>query len=82
MAPSLLDYEGELALVIGRRCRHVPRARAAEVIAGYCIVNDVGIAMKPPTMLQVGDVVRIEIDPLGVIENPVVAEPDETVRIE
>jgi 2-keto-4-pentenoate hydratase/2-oxohepta-3-ene-1,7-dioic acid hydratase in catechol pathway len=30
-----LDYEGELGFVIGRRCRHVPRDRAPEVIAGY-----------------------------------------------
>ena len=38
-----LDYEGELGFVIGRRCRHVPRARAHEVIAGYLIVNDVTV---------------------------------------
>ena len=38
-----LDYEGELAVVIGRRCRHVPAARAAEVIAGYTICNDVSV---------------------------------------
>jgi 2-keto-4-pentenoate hydratase/2-oxohepta-3-ene-1,7-dioic acid hydratase in catechol pathway len=25
---AALDYEGELGFVIGRRCRHVPRARA------------------------------------------------------
>jgi 2-keto-4-pentenoate hydratase/2-oxohepta-3-ene-1,7-dioic acid hydratase in catechol pathway len=37
------DYEGELALVIGRRCRRVPKARAHEVIAGYTIVNDVSV---------------------------------------
>jgi len=161
----LLDYEGELAFVIGRRCRHVPRDRAAEVIAGYCIVNDVSVrdwqlrtptmtmgksfdthgpmgpwivtpheignphalelrtwvngeerqhsntkhliydcfaqvehlstaftlepgdvvstgtpagvggAMTPPTFLRVGDVVRIEIERIGAIENPVVEEP-------
>jgi 2-keto-4-pentenoate hydratase/2-oxohepta-3-ene-1,7-dioic acid hydratase in catechol pathway len=34
----------------------------------------VGIAMDPPTFLQVGDVVRCEIDGVGAIENPVVAE--------
>ncbi len=39
----LLDYEGELGFVIGRRCRHVPRARAAEVIAGYLVVDDVSV---------------------------------------
>jgi 2-keto-4-pentenoate hydratase/2-oxohepta-3-ene-1,7-dioic acid hydratase in catechol pathway len=162
---SALDYEGELGFVIGRRCRHVPRRRAHEVIAGYLIVDDVsvrdwqlrvptwtmgksfdthgplgpwittadevgdphglrlrtwvngdlrqdsntknlifdctalvehlssaftlepgdviatgtpggvGIAMKPPKLLSVGDVVRIEIDGLGALENPVVAEP-------
>ena len=38
-----LDYEGELAVVIGRRCRHVPKQRAAEVIVGYTIANDVSV---------------------------------------
>lgn len=38
-----LDYEGELGIVIGRRCRHVPRERAAEVIAGFLVVNDVSV---------------------------------------
>ena len=31
---DMVDYEGELALVIGRRCQHVPAARALEVVAG------------------------------------------------
>ena len=39
-ASDTLDYEGELGLVIGKRCRHVPRERAAEVIAGYVVVDD------------------------------------------
>ncbi len=163
-----LDYEGELAFVIGRRCRHVPREHAHEVIAGYLICNDVsvrdwqfkaptmtlgksfdthgplgpwlttpdevgdphvldlrtlvngaerqrsntcqlifdcfeqvavlstvctlepgdvvttgtpggvGAAMSPPSFLRPGDVVRIEIERLGHIENTVVAEPDDT----
>jgi 2-keto-4-pentenoate hydratase/2-oxohepta-3-ene-1,7-dioic acid hydratase in catechol pathway len=38
-----LDYEGELAFVIGQRCRHVPRERAHEVIAGYTVANDVSV---------------------------------------
>jgi 2-keto-4-pentenoate hydratase/2-oxohepta-3-ene-1,7-dioic acid hydratase in catechol pathway len=170
-ASNKVDYEGELAFVIGRRCRHVPRERAHEVIAGYCVANDVtvrdwqirvptwtmgksfdthgplgpwlttsdevgdphglrirthvsgelrqdsttkhlifdcyalvehlstaftlepgdvistgtpsgvGVAMKPPKYLVPGDVVRIEIEGLGVIENPVIAEPENTVRI-
>jgi 2-keto-4-pentenoate hydratase/2-oxohepta-3-ene-1,7-dioic acid hydratase in catechol pathway len=166
-----LDYEGELGVVIGRRCRHVPRERAGEVIAGYTIVNDVsvrdwqrrvptmtmgksfdthcpmgpwivtadeipdphglalstwvngelrqssntkqliydcfaliehlttaftlepgdlistgtpggvGVAMKPPKFLKVGDVVRIAIEGIGEIENAVVAEPAATTRL-
>ncbi len=170
-ASHVLDYEGELGFVIGRRCRHVPRDRAHEVIAGYLVVNDVsvrdwqlrvptmtmgksfdthgpigpwiatgdeigdphalglrtwvngelrqdantkeliydcsdlvehlstaftlepgdivatgtpggvGIAMKPPKLLVAGDVVRIEIEKIGHIENPVIAEPEETTLL-
>lgn len=170
-ASHVLDYEGELGFVIGRRCRHVPADRVGEVIAGYVVVNDVsvrdwqlrsptmtmgksfdthcplgpwittadevgnphelgirtwvngelrqdsntkeliydcvalvehlstaftlepgdviptgtpsgvGIAMKPPRLLEAGDVVRIEIDRLGQLENPVIAEPEDTVLI-
>lgn len=161
---SMLDYEAELCVVIGKRCKHVPRERATEVIAGYCCGNDVsvrdwqmraqtmqigksfdthgpigpwlvtpdevgdphdleiralvngeerqhsntkhlifdcydaiahltqaftldvgdvlfmgtpagvGAAMKPPHFLKEGDVVRVEIDKLGFIENRVAAE--------
>jgi 2-keto-4-pentenoate hydratase/2-oxohepta-3-ene-1,7-dioic acid hydratase in catechol pathway len=38
-----LDYEGELAVVIGRRCRHVAVEEAGEAIAGYTIANDVSV---------------------------------------
>ena len=50
---NLLDYEGELAIVIGERCRHVPAERAHEVIAGYTITNDVSVRdwqLRTPTM--------------------------------
>jgi 2-keto-4-pentenoate hydratase/2-oxohepta-3-ene-1,7-dioic acid hydratase in catechol pathway len=36
-----LDYEVELAFVIGRECRDVPAAKASEVIFGYTVLNDV-----------------------------------------
>jgi 2-keto-4-pentenoate hydratase/2-oxohepta-3-ene-1,7-dioic acid hydratase in catechol pathway len=36
-----VDYEGELAIVIGRICRDVPAERATDVIYGYTIANDV-----------------------------------------
>ena len=167
-ASDLLDYEGELGVVIGTRCRHVPADAAFEVIAGYVIVNDVtvrdwqlaaptmtlgksfdthgpigpwlttvdeiadpgnvgiktwlndelvqdgstasmvfdiatqieklttaftlepgdiiatgtpagvGIARQPPLWMKAGDVVRVEIEGLGVLENPIVDEPDST----
>ena len=170
-ASSVLDYEGELGVVIGRRCRHVPRARAPEVIAGYTIVDDVsvrdwqlrvqtmtigksfdthgpmgpwivtpdeigdphalriqtwingekrqdsntkelifdsfdlvehlstaftlepgdviatgtpagvGIAFKPPKLLKAGDVVRIEIEGIGALQNEVIDEPESTTLI-
>ncbi len=42
-ASDALDYEGELAFAIGRRCRRVARARAHEVIAGFLVCNDVSV---------------------------------------
>lgn len=36
-----VDFEGELAIVFGRLCRDVPRARVPEVIFGYTCANDV-----------------------------------------
>ena len=38
-----LDYEGELGIVIGKRCRHVSHEQSPTVIAGYTIVNDVSV---------------------------------------
>lgn len=163
---DMLDYEGELAFVIGRRCRRVSAAAAPKVIAGYTIVNDVsvrdwqrraptltlgkswdthgpmgpwlvtpdelsdphnlpirtyvngalrqesntrhlmwncyqlveilstvftlepgdviatgtpagvGMAMDPPTFLNAGDIVRVEIDGIGHIENRIIDEPE------
>lgn len=48
-----MDYEAELGVVIGTRCRHVSAADAASVIAGYLVVNDVSVRdwqMRSPTM--------------------------------
>jgi 2-keto-4-pentenoate hydratase/2-oxohepta-3-ene-1,7-dioic acid hydratase in catechol pathway len=38
-----LNYEGEIAIVIGRECRHVAPGEAAEYVAGYTIANDYGL---------------------------------------
>jgi 2-keto-4-pentenoate hydratase/2-oxohepta-3-ene-1,7-dioic acid hydratase in catechol pathway len=34
------DWESELAVIIGKRCRHVPKERAFDVIAGYSCFGD------------------------------------------
>lgn len=47
-----VDYEGELAVVIGRYCRDVPQERALEVVAGYTVINDVSVRdwqLRTPT---------------------------------
>ncbi|WP_304453563.1 fumarylacetoacetate hydrolase family protein [Nocardiopsis sp. YSL2] len=36
-----VDFEGELAIVISRPCREVPRERAKDVIFGYTVANDI-----------------------------------------
>ena len=38
-----LNYEGEVAIVIGRTCRGVPPSQAGDYIAGYTIANDFGL---------------------------------------
>jgi 2-keto-4-pentenoate hydratase/2-oxohepta-3-ene-1,7-dioic acid hydratase in catechol pathway len=36
-----LDYECELAIVIGKRARYLSKDKAMDAVAGYCIANDV-----------------------------------------
>jgi 2-keto-4-pentenoate hydratase/2-oxohepta-3-ene-1,7-dioic acid hydratase in catechol pathway len=40
---SHLDYEGELAVIIGRRGRHIARADALAHVAGYACYNDASL---------------------------------------
>jgi 2-keto-4-pentenoate hydratase/2-oxohepta-3-ene-1,7-dioic acid hydratase in catechol pathway len=40
---SQLDYEAEMAVVIGKACRHVKESEARAVIAGYMVTNDVTV---------------------------------------
>lgn len=167
-----LDYEGELGVVIGKRCRNINYEEAKSVIAGYTIVNDVsvrdwqmrshtwtlgksfdthgpcgpwivtpdeigdphnlniktwvndnkrqdfstkhlvfdcyylveylskvmtlepgdiiatgtssgvGVKMKPRGYMEAGDIVKIEIEKIGSLSNPVIKEPESTHLIE
>ena len=36
-----IDYEGELAVIIGRRCKEVSEQEALQYVVGYTIMNDV-----------------------------------------
>jgi 2-keto-4-pentenoate hydratase/2-oxohepta-3-ene-1,7-dioic acid hydratase in catechol pathway len=42
-ASTAIDYEAELVFVIGKRCRHVPKDKAHEVIFGYACGNDISV---------------------------------------
>ncbi|MDR3632800.1 MAG: fumarylacetoacetate hydrolase family protein [Isosphaeraceae bacterium] len=41
VSPDHVDWECELGVVIGRRCRDVPESDALNYVAGYTIVNDI-----------------------------------------
>jgi 2-keto-4-pentenoate hydratase/2-oxohepta-3-ene-1,7-dioic acid hydratase (catechol pathway) len=69
-----IDYEAELAIVIGRQCRDVSASDADEVIEGYTVMND--ISNRDDQSIEQNWVRGKAFDnsaPLG----PVVATPDE-----
>ena len=41
VSPDYIDWECELGVVIGRRCRHVAERDALSYVAGYTVVNDI-----------------------------------------
>lgn len=72
-----VDYEGELGVVIGSRCRRVPKERALEHVFGYAVVCDVTArdlqsrdgqwtrAKGFDTFCPVGSVIVAGVDPGG-----------------
>jgi 2-keto-4-pentenoate hydratase/2-oxohepta-3-ene-1,7-dioic acid hydratase in catechol pathway len=42
-ASNMIDWEAEMVFVIGKRCRHVPKEKAHEVIFGYACGNDISV---------------------------------------
>ncbi|HIZ76544.1 MAG TPA: fumarylacetoacetate hydrolase family protein [Firmicutes bacterium] len=70
-----IDFEGELAVVMGKTARYVPEEKAASMILGYTIANDVTARNLQPksgqwtisksfdTFLPVGPWVETKIDP-------------------
>ncbi|MFJ8612584.1 fumarylacetoacetate hydrolase family protein [Streptomyces sp. NPDC093675] len=76
IAPDEIDYEGELGLVIGKRCKNVPNDKRAvlDVTAGFTIVNDVSV--RDWQTLEPGMVVSKSFDTHGPI-GPWIVTPDE-----
>jgi 2-keto-4-pentenoate hydratase/2-oxohepta-3-ene-1,7-dioic acid hydratase in catechol pathway len=73
-----LESEGELAIVMRRRCRNVPRGRALDHVLGYTCLNDVtardleekdrmpGRAKGFDTFCPIGPCIATDIDPNAV----------------
>jgi 2-keto-4-pentenoate hydratase/2-oxohepta-3-ene-1,7-dioic acid hydratase in catechol pathway len=73
--PDNIDYEAELAIVIGKRARNVPEDRVDEVILGYTAANDVSNravqfsdgqwarAKSHDTFCPVGPAIVTDLDP-------------------
>jgi acylpyruvate hydrolase len=43
LASDTLDFEGEIAAIIGKGGRHIPRATALNHVAGYALFNDASV---------------------------------------
>lgn len=41
VSPNAVDWELELAVIIGRRCKHVKEEEALNYVAGYTVINDI-----------------------------------------
>ena len=77
MAPQEVDYEGELAIVIGKRAKNVSVEDAYDYIFGYTIANDVSArncqlredsqwarGKSFDTFCPIGPAITTDIDPL------------------
>ena len=69
-----LTYAGELAAVVGRRCRDVPAGTVSEVIRGYTILNDVDALDQAGRTARkafdgsgpLGPWIETDLDPVGI----------------
>jgi len=78
IAPTEVDYEAELALVIGKTARHVPESRALDYVLGYTCAHDVSArdcqrgdgqwcrAKSFETFCPIGPWLETELNPLNV----------------
>jgi 2-keto-4-pentenoate hydratase/2-oxohepta-3-ene-1,7-dioic acid hydratase in catechol pathway len=59
---DVIDYEGELAVVIGRDCHRVPASEALRYVAGYTLVNDVSARLLTASTASTDAIKRSVID--------------------
>lgn len=76
-----VDYEVELCVVIGERCREVPRDHALDVVFGYAVLNDLSVRdwVATPTRLGLDWVMLKGFDasaPMGPLITPAAFVPD------
>jgi 2-keto-4-pentenoate hydratase/2-oxohepta-3-ene-1,7-dioic acid hydratase in catechol pathway len=82
-APHFVDYEGEVAIVIGKAGSHVAANRALEYVGGLTIVNDVTArdvqlrGLADGTVADVGYIVRAKQFPTFKPTGPAVVTVDE-----
>lgn len=88
-----VEYEGELAVVIGKIARHVPEEKAAEHIFGYTVANDVTArdlqksdgqwtrAKGFDTFCPLGPVIETELNPEAFLRTRVNGELKQEARI-
>ena len=61
-ADHFIDYEGELVVVIGKRCKHVAEQEALAYVAGYTVCNDVSARIcrcRPASGRQAKPLIRL-----------------------
>jgi len=86
-APAHVDYEGELAVVIGRAGRDIPAGRGWQHVGGYAVVNDVSArdiqmsAIKDGKVTDPDTVARSKTFPTFKPIGPCVTTPEELGNI-
>lgn len=80
-----LDYEGELAVVIGKGGRDIPEGRVADHVFGYTLLNDVTARdlqqRGPQWFLGKSCDTFCPMGPWVVLADPAVAQPDFDIRV-
>ena len=73
---------GDMIYDFGAMIAHLSAAMTLEPgdVLATGTPEGIGSAMEPPQYLKAGDIVRVEIDHLGALENRVVPEPEQTLQ--